>query len=417
MLGLASLDIHMIRNKNKEMIIMALTAKQIYAIVNEVAQQAMGSKAIAVVDNTGLIALGNTVLGSDATKNNFINALTDRIGKTIVSFREYHSHFPDFERDSIEWGNILQKLKIAMPDAEEDQSYNLVDGSSVDQYKINKAKVNQLLFTSETPWQTHITVHLDELEKAFIDSNAMGTFISSMFGEVQNRIELAMENLSMDCVNNYIGELISLKSTTAKKRVINLVTEYKDKTGVDHTAEPLNALGDEEFLKYVVRRVNSISTSMEYMTYNMFNSASSAVGAIPELPENEKNVYTRHTPKSEQRMMLFIDLVNSLKTNINSKAFNMEQVAIDIPFKTVPFWQSIEAPSEINVKTSSGAEVEQSLIMGILYDREAMGTFKKKYKSLTSPVNAAGQYYNVFYHMITMYYNDLTENAVIFLLA
>lgn len=389
---------------------MALSANQIYSIVNEVAQQAMGNKAIAVIDNAGLVALGTTVLGSNDTKNNFINALTDRIGRTIVSFRAYHSHFPDFERDSIEWGNILQKLKIGMPDAEADASFNLVDGSSVDQYKVNKPKVNQLLFTTETPWQTHITVHLDELEKAFIDSNAMGTFISSMFGEVQNRIELAMETLSMDCVNNYIGEVIHRKKTNPN-RIINLVTEYKDKTGVDHTTEPLNALDDEEFLKYVVRRINGISTTMEYMTVNMFNKSDVGAGS--------SNVYTRHTPKSEQRMMLFIDMVNSLKTNINSKAFNMEQVAIDIPFQTVPFWQSLQNPSDISIKpaSESTATITASAVMGILYDREAMGTFKKKYNSITSPINAAGQYYNVFYHMITMYYNDLTENAVVFLLA
>lgn len=391
---------------------MALKANQIYAIVNEVAQQAMGAKAITVIDNTGLIALGNAVLSTDATKNNFINALTDRIGRTIVSFREYHSHFPDFERDSIEWGNILQKLKIAMPDAEEDQSYNLVDGTSVDQYKINKAEVNQLLFTSETPWQTHITVHLEALEKAFIDTSAMGAFISGMFGEVQNRIELAMENLSMDCVNNYIAEVITRK-TDRPSRVINLVTEYKDNTGVDHTTTPLDALDDEDFLKFVIRRINSLSSTFEYMSVNIYNDTGIYEGT------GNSSAYTRHTPKSEQKLMLFIDMVNSLKTNINSKAFNMEQVAIDIPFMTVPFWQSMKNPSEINIKPTSTPTkpVNQSLVMGILYDREAMGTFKKKYNSITSPVNAAGQYYNVFYHMITMYYNDLTENAVVFLLA
>lgn len=386
---------------------MALSATQIYTIVNEVAKQAMGSTAIAVVDNSGLVALGNAVLGSDATKNNFINALTDRIGRTIVSFRAYHSHFPDFERDSIEWGNILQKIKVGMPDAEKDLSYDLVDGTSVDQYKINKSKVNQLLFTTETPWQTHITVHLEALEKAFVDSSAMGVFISGMFGEVQNRIELAMENLSMDCVNNYIGEILKRKESKAS-RVVNLVTEFKNKTGVDYTATPVKALGDEDFLKYVIRRINSISSTMEYMTNGIYNDS----------VEDTSSVYTRHTPKSEQRLMLFIDMVNALKTNINSKAFNMDQVAIDINFKTVPFWQSIQSPSDINLKTSSGGkEINQSSIMGILYDREAMGTFKKKYNSITSPINAAGQYYNVFYHMITMYFNDLTENAVIFLLA
>lgn len=394
---------------------MALTANQIFTIVNEVASQAMGSS-IAVIDNAGLIALGDTVLSSDSTKNNFINALTDRIGRTIVSFREYHSHFPDFERDSIEWGNILQKLKIGMPNAEKDDSYDLVDGTSVDQYKINKPKVNQLLFTSETPWQTHITVHLDALEKAFLSTDSMGIFISSMFGEVQNRIELAMENLSMECVNNYIAEVLS-RQPQRPKRVVNLITEYKEKTGVDHTTEPLKALDDEDFLKYVVRRINSLSTIFEYMNKSAFTDT----GILPDSDESGEasEIYTRHTPKSEQRMMLFIDMVNALKTNINSKAFNMEQVAIDIPFKTVPFWQSMESPSVIKVKlaSSSNSELAQERIMGILYDREAMGTFKKKYTSLTSPINAAGKYYNVFYHMITMYYNDLTENAVVFLLA
>lgn len=397
---------------------MALTAKQIFGIVNEVAAQAMGSKTMTVVDNSGLVALGNTVLGSNDTKNNFINALTDRIGRTIVSFRAYHSHFPDFERDSIEWGNILQKLKIGMPNAEEDQSYNLADGTSVDMYKINKAKVNQLLFSTETPWQTHITVHLDELEKAFIDYSAMGAFISGMFGEVQNRIELAMENLSIDCVNNYMAEMIKRK-VQRPSRVINLVTEYNQSMGLttENALKPQDALNTPAFLEYVVRRINTISSTMEYMTSGMFNDTAFAGG------DTQNDIYSRHTPKSEQRMMLYIDLVNSLKTNVNSKAFNMKEVAIDLPFKTVPFWQSIKTPDGINVKPASGSTgtgtgaVQQAGVMGILFDREAMGTFKKKYSSLTSPINAAGKYYNVFYHMITMYYNDLTENAVVFLLA
>lgn len=392
---------------------MALTAKQIFGIVNEVAAQAMGNKTMAVVDNSGLVALGNTVLGSNDTKNNFINALTDRIGRTIVSFRAYHSHFPDFERDSIEWGNILQKLKIGMPNAEEDQSYDLADGTSVDMYKINKAKVNQLLFSTETPWQTHITVHLDELEKAFVDYSSMGAFISGMFGEVQNRIELAMENLSIDCVNNYMAEMIKRKAQRPS-RVINLVTDYNSAMGLASTdaLKPQDALNTPAFLEYVVRRINTISSTMEYMTSGLYNDTAFAGG------DTQNDIYSRHTPKSEQRMMLYIDLVNSLKTNVNSKAFNMKEVAIDLPFKTVPFWQSIKTPDGINVKPASGGTaIVQSSVMGILFDREAMGTFKKKYSSLTSPINAAGKYYNVFYHMIEMYYNDLTENAVVFLLA
>lgn len=166
------------------------------------------------------------------------------------------------------------------------------------------------------------------------------------------------------------------------------------------------------FLEYVVRRINTISSTMEYMTSGMFNDTAYAGG------DTQNAIYSRHTPKSEQRMMLFIDLVNSLKTNVNSKAFNMKEVAIDIPFITVPFWQALKTPDAINIQPASGGTaISQTSVMGILFDREAMGTFKNKYTSLTSPINAAGKYYNVFYHMITMYYNDLTENAVVFLLA
>ena len=240
----------------------------------------------------------------------------------------------------------------------------------------------------------------------------MGTFISGMFGEVQNRIELAMENLSMDCVNNYIAEIYSRREVAgSKNRTFKLLTLYNDATGVDHTTEPLKALDDEEFLKFTVRLINRISSTMEYMTTGRFNTPANVGDAT------NTTVYTRHTPKSEQKMMLFIDLVNALKTNINSKAFNMEQVAIDIPFMTVPFWQAIDTPAGIHInKTASNAVATIPNVMGILYDREAMGTYKKQYNSLTSPVNAAGRYYNVFYHMRTLFFNDLTENAVIFVL-
>ena len=241
----------------------------------------------------------------------------------------------------------------------------------------------------------------------------MGAFISGMFGEVQNRIELAMENLSIDCVDNFMAEIIKRK-TQRPSRVINLVTEYNKEAGIpdEGALQPAEAMSSPDFLSYVVRRINTISSTMEYMTAGMYNDTAYAGG------DTQNSIYSRHTPKSEQRLMLYINLVNNLKTNVNSKAFNMKEVAIDIPFQTVPFWQSLDKPDAINIQPASGGSaISQGKVMGILFDREAMGTFKNKYTSLTSPINAAGKYYNVFYHMITMYYNDLTENAVVFLLA
>lgn len=381
---------------------MATTSRQIYSIVNTVAQQAMGQSALAVVDNTSLIAMGNTVLGNATTMNNFITALTDRIGRTIVSYRAYHNHFPDFERDSMEWGQILQKLKSAMPSAEADQAYDLADGKSVDMYTVNKPKTVQNLFTSQTPWQLHVTIHDWMLEDAFTSTEKMGSFISSIFGEVQNAIELETETMAMDAVNNYIAEL---HGTT---REVKLLTLYKDAGGTDYTTNPLLALNDSAFLTFFVKTFNKISLTMERMLYGRYNT----VGADPN------KAMTRHTPKDMQRCLLNIDMVNALKTDIYSKAYNKNETTLDLDFKCVPFWQNPDSNMGINVKkASNGTVTAVANVVGILFDREAMGTFKNRFRTSTTPINSAGMYYNVYYHMIKMYFNDLSENAVTFVLA
>lgn len=390
---------------------MALTSKQIYTVVNAVAQQAMGSSALAVVDNTGLIALGNTVLSDNGLKNNFISALTDRIGRTIVSFRAYHSHFPDFERDAMEWGNILQKLKVAMPQAEQDQAYDLADGGTVDMFKISKPKAVQKLFTSQTPWQTHITIHDYMLEDAFLGATQMGSFLSGIFGEVQNFIELETETMAMDCINNYIAELHAKTTGGASPREIKLITEYTEidpEGGAALAKKPEEALYDSNFLMFAVRRINKISATMERMLYGAYNDTTG----------DTQKAFTRHTPKDMQRLILNIDLDNALKTNLYSKSFNKSDTVIDLDYQTVPFWQNPQSPDGIHVKRASdGTDTTVPLVMGVLFDREAMGTFKNKFKSSTTPINSAGMYYNVYYHMIKMYFNDLSENGVSFVLA
>lgn len=224
-----------------------MAVKQIYEIVNSVNSQTMGVTDLTVVDEQGLISLGQTVLTTNGLADTWLNSLAQRIGRTIISFREYKSKYSDMVLDSLQWGNIVQKIKVSMPEATEDESYNLVDGASVDMYKVANPKVTQSFFTSETPYQFYVTVKRTQLQEAFTSEGAMNGFISAIYGEVQNAIELSLESLARNCINNFIGEKFKDDKT------INLLSLYNTETNKSLTS--VTCLHDKDFLAFCVSRI------------------------------------------------------------------------------------------------------------------------------------------------------------------
>lgn len=363
---------------------------QIYNIVNDVTAEALGTKALAVTSEQGLISLGKTVLDSGTYTDDFINTLVKRIGKTIVSFKAYKNSFNSLMKTTMEWGAIVQKIKVKMPTAVEDESYGLEDGSSVDHYKISKPKAVQKLFVTNTPYQFYITIQRVHLEEAFTSSNAMGSFIGAIFGELQNAIELALENLGRNCVANRIAE-------TGTARVINLVTEYNTKTGKTLTAE--TAMFDEGFLRYSVGRIKNISKRMRSMN-TVYN----------------EDGETRHTPLDAQQLFVLSEFETQLETVVEYAAFNKEYVSLN-GFEEVSFWQSFEKPGSIDVKKASdGTEVKLDNIVATVGDKDGYGMYNQNVWTATTPFNAAGGYYNTYRHEKQLWFNDLSEQFVVFTL-
>lgn len=369
-----------------------MAVKQIYDIVNSVNKQTMGLTDLTVVDEQGLISLGQTVLTTNGLADTWLNSLAQRIGKTIISFREYKSKYSDMVLDSMQWGNIVQKIKVSMPEATKDESYNLIDGQSVDMYKVANPKVTQSFFTSETPYQFYVTVKRTQLKEAFTSETSMNGFIGAVYGEVQNAIELSLESLARNCINNFIGE----KVNAAKQ--INLLDMYNTET--NNTLTVNTCLHNKEFLAYCVSRINLYSKYMENMSTE-YNDGSQ----------------TRHTPKSLQHLRVLEDFESRLETVVQYQAFRDNYVKLN-NYHTTSFWQSVKKPSEINVNISSdGTAVNYSGILAVLYDRDALGLYKKDSWNSTTPFNSAGGYYNTYYHHKELYFNDLSENFVVFVIA
>lgn len=366
---------------------------QIYGIVNSVVSQGLGSNDLTVVDEKGLIALGNTILSSSVNTENFLNTLVQRIGRTIISTRKYQSKFSDMVLDNMQFGAIVQKLKIDMPSAEQDESFDLVNNGSVDMYKINKPNVHQKLFVSETPWQMHITIQRVHLKEAFTSESAMGSFISAVFTEVENKIELAMENLGRNCLANYIAE-VSDKPT----RAFNLLDMYNSETNESLTVN--TAKNSKEFLNFAIAKIKSISKRLTDMS-TLYNDGS----------------VTRHSPKDLQKLYLLTDWVEKMETVTQYQAFHKDLVSLD-GYKELTYIQSQKTPDSIKVNRSSDEEeITVNNIMAVICDRDAFGIYKKEEWTSTTPFNSAGGYANTYWHFKDLYFNDLSENFVLFYLA
>ncbi len=361
---------------------------QIYELVNEIVAETMGSTDIDVCDTNSLVALGNSVLSSSSNTEAFLNTLVQRIGKTIISYRPYTSQLSLLEVGDMEWGQIMQKIKVDMPTAEADPTYDLVDGESIDMYKVHKPRAHQKLFVKRTPVDYSITTQRKALKEAFTSAEAMGNFQTAVYGEVRNAIELGQEDLGRLTMANFIAN-------TKASQGIHLVTEYNTKFGTS-IPNGLDALMDNEFDRWAIARIKNIAFKMQTMS-TLYN----------------KDEFQRHTPIELQRFVYLVDFMTGLETNVNYAAFNDQYVKLASGV-AVPYWQAATDEAKIMVTDEEGTETTIDNIVGFIHDRDALGTYRKEEEALTTPVNSKGRYYNTDWHVDNLYFNDMSENGIWF---
>lgn len=368
-----------------------MNTNQIYTIVNSIVDQAIGDSGIVATDTQGLVSLGNVVLASNNNTEAFLNTLAQRIGRTIYRFRAYNNKFTDMIVSDMEWGAILQKVRVEMPQAEADEQYGLVDGTSVDHYKVAKPKAHQKLFVTRTPYQFKITIQRETLKEAFLSAEAMGAFIALVFGEVRNAIELSLENLGRLTMAAAVSE-------TRASQTINLVTDYNTETGSTLTAA--TAMHSADFLRYAIYRINNIVDMMQDMSVLYCD------GVLPTFT-NLENMRVKVLSKFQRR----------LETMVDYAAFHEQFTKIDKQYTTVNFWQGEQSPAELDIKKpSDGSAFQLNNIVAVIHDRDAFGIYQIDETVLTTPINAAGAYYNQYWHEKQGRFVDTAENLVVFTL-
>ena len=373
-----------------------MDTNQIYELVNTTVAQAIGRQDVTRLDAQGLISVGDVVLSSSANTEAFLNTLAQRIGRTIYRFRAYNNKFKDMVISDMQWGAILQKIKVKMPDAVSDPTYSLANGESVDHYTVSKPAVTQKLFVTRSPYMFKITVQRETLREAFLSPEAMGSFISLIFGEVRNAIELALESLGRLTLCGAMSEV------TQATQIVRLVTAYNDERGLtgDDALTAATAIYNADFLRYAIYRINTTIDMIQDMS-TLYND-----GTVPTFT-NKENLKIRVLSGFQRR----------LETVVEYAAFHDQFTSVDGQYSTINFWQGEKAPSNVSVKKpSNGENFTEDYVVACVHDRDAFGIYQIDETVLTTPVNAAGQYYNQFWHEKQGRFVDTSENLVIFTL-
>lgn len=388
------------------------TFDQISTILNQIVKDATGrGGAMTAPRNTKeFVSVAETAMsvGTDP----IMNSISQMVGRTVFAARPYTAGMRLIDMDSLNYGNVVRKITPIYVDAAENQPmFNAqpADGQSTDQYIIKKPKALETRFTGYKQWQVQApTVFEDQLRTAFTGPEQLSQFMSSQMVAVRNELESQKEALARNTIANFIGAKLSRGGAN----IIHLLSEYNDLTGLELTAETVFQPGNfEAFIKWMYARISDISDLMELRSVKYHEGITGYV-------------IMRHTPKQSQRLYLYSPLMKQVQTMAMSGIYHNDLLKLPNVAAEVPYWQSIDDRMRVNVDaaytaadgTIANAVQDSSVVAGVLWDREAMGINAHLESVDVTPRNARGRYYNTFYHYARRYYNDITENAVVFLL-
>ena len=375
------------------------------AILNNIRQQVTGESSLAPVNTADFVAVDTTLLQSGYDP--VLNAITQMVTKTIFSIRPYSRKFGGIKVDSEMWGSIVRKLAVADKAWEPNAEFDLVDGQSIDHYKVSKPDVLELKFYGAEDFSKHYTIFKDQLNNAFSGPAEFGRFMSMVVQNVSDMIEQNFESIARMVIANYVGG-----KKVADNGVVHLLTEYNSETGQSLTSTTVFAPANfGDFMKWVYARIDTLTSLMTERS-NKF-----------QIQVTGKEI-TRHTPYEYQKVYLYAKLMNDMKARVLSSTFNYGFIEY-ADVEEVNYWQSIDTPMAIDVTPNyldtdgsikTGAEQNITNLVGVIFDREALGYTVMNEWSATTPLNASGGYWNTFYHFLMKWWVDYSEKGIILLL-
>ena len=374
---------------------------QIKDLVNNSLKEVNGSSTLLKEDLSNVVDIGKELLNNDDI-DNFVKKLVDRVGKTVFNDRVYQGSAPSVLMDAWEYGSVVEKIDSDLPKVEENDSWKLEDGKSYDQDIFYQPKVSAKFFNSKVTFDIPMSFTKTQVESAFSSATELNSFISMLMVKTQNAMTVNLDGLIMKTINNFTANVINAKKGM---QVVNLLDMYNKTAPTKVTVD--NALTSPDFIKFANLTINTYRDRLTKMS-TLFNEAG----------------LNKFTPVDNQHLVILSDLASASKVYLESDTYNQDNVKIN-NYDTVPYWQgsgttyNFKDTSKIDVAIKDGAqtkEVIQTGILGVLFDTSALGVSCQNPRTTTA-VNARAEFYTNFNKYDAMYYNDLNENFVVFMIA
>ena len=390
-----------------------MEVKQIYPLVNDALAETLGSSVLLQEDLSNLVDVGNAIFDNNSF-DKFTGKLIDKIGKVIFVIRKYNGVLGDLlRRDGWEYGAVLQKISGHIPAAVKNESFDLQDGASYDPFVFRRPDVEVKFYNKYVTFEVDLSITEKQLRSAFAGPAELNAFVTMLYNEIDKAMTIANEDLARRTINNMIAETLydeynsgTVFNGASHNRAVNLLYLYNNvgpnAGGTAITAA--EAMCDPEFIRYASLIIGLYSDRLAEIS-TLFNG----------------NAQERFTPKDKQTIVMLSEFRRAADAYLQSTTYHDEFTRLP-DAKTVSFWQgsgtgyAFSDTAKVYCDTTGGHSVTATGILCIMFDYDAAGINSMERWTRTAP-NPKADFTNVFTKEKVQYYNDFSENFVVFFVA
>lgn len=384
-----------------------MDVKQIATIVNNATKQIDGSITLLNEDLSNTVDVGKSLADAGGF-DNYVRTLPDMVGRMVFVDRKYAGGAPDIRVDGWEYGSIMGKYRSRMPEATENESWELEDGASYDMNVFTKPYASAKFFNKKVTFEIPLSITEKQVKESFNSAEQLNAFISMIYNEVDKSMTVKLDALIMRTINNFAAETIydgvgsTLGNTSV--RAVNLLKLYNDTFSVSPALTAAKAVYDKDFIRF------AIYTMGKYRDYM------SRISTVFNMGGTEK-----FTPSEFLKTVLLSDFAKAAGVYLYDAngQFRVDNIGLGT-FETVPFWQgsgtsfAFSDLSTIKVTTVDGHAVDCSGVLGVMFDRDACVVCNKDRRVTTAPYNGKAEFWNQWHKWDCNYLNDYDENFVVF---
>lgn len=386
-----------------------MDVKQIYELVNGATSEVLGKSDVVAEDLSNIVDVGTEIFNANAV-DNYVHSLVDRIGKVIFVNRPYSGVVPSVMMDGWEFGSVLEKIQADLPEATENESWELTNGTSYDPNVFYQPKVEATFYNKKVTFEVPMSFTEKQVKESFSNAEQLNAFTSMLYNAVDRSMTVKIDSLVMRTINNMIASTVyadyGTEAINSKSgiKAVNLLKLYNDKFTKQLTAE--QALTDADFIRFAVYEIGMYRDRLTRMS-TLFNIKGK----------------DRFTPTDYQHVVLLSDFAKSAGVYLydSNGQFNTQNIKLPSA-EIVPYWQgsgkdySFVNTSKIEVTTADNNAVTVTGVLGIIFDRDSLGVTNLD-RRVTTNYNPKAEFYSNWYKFEAGYFNSFSENFVCFFVA